>query len=182
MARLKEKYKKEIAPALQKKYGYSNAMMVPALSKIVINIGVGEATTTPKSLDAAVNDLTIVTGQKPVVTKAKKSISNFKLREGQGIGCMVTLRGDRMYEFYDRLVSLALPRIRDFQGTSNKAFDGKGNYTLGLKEQLLFPEIKYDKIDKMRGMNISIVTTAKTDDEAKELLTLMGMPFRKTKN
>lgn len=182
MARLKDKYKKEVVPALQKKFGYSNAMMVPSLNKIVINIGVGEATTTPKSLDAAVNDLTIVTGQKPVVTRAKKSISNFKLREGQGIGCMVTLRGDRMYEFYDRLVSLALPRIRDFQGTSNKAFDGKGNYTLGLKEQLLFPEIKYDKIDKMRGMNISIVTTAKTDGEAKELLTLMGMPFRKTKN
>lgn len=181
MARLKEKYKKEVVPALQAKYGYSNAMMVPSLNKIVINIGVGEATSTPKSLDAAVNDLTIITGQKPVVTKAKKSISNFKLREGQGIGCMVTLRGDRMYEFYDRLVSLALPRIRDFQGTSTKAFDGKGNYTLGLKEQLLFPEIKYDKIDKMRGMNISIVTTAKTDGEAKELLTLMGMPFRKTK-
>ncbi len=181
MARLKDKYKKEVVPALQKKFGYSNAMMVPSLNKIVINIGVGEATTTPKALDAAVGDLTTVTGQKPVVTKAKKSISNFKLRQGQGIGCMVTLRGERMYEFYDRLVSLALPRIRDFQGTSVKAFDGKGNYTLGLKEQLLFPEIKYDKIDKMRGMNISIVTTAQTDEEAKELLTLMGMPFRKTK-
>lgn len=179
MARLQEKFKKDIVPAMSKKFNYSNPMEVPQLHKVVINIGVGEATQNSKVLDAAVNDLTIVAGQKPVVTRAKKSIANFKLRQGQPIGCMVTLRGKRMYEFMDKLVTISLPRIRDFQGVSTRAFDGRGNYTLGITEQLIFPEINYDQVDKIRGMNISIITTAKTDEEGRHLLQLMGMPFKK---
>ncbi len=180
MARLREKYKKDIVPAMSKKFNYKNPMEVPQLHKIVINVGVGEATQNSKTLDAAVNDLTIIAGQKPVVTRAKKSIANFKLRQGQPIGCMVTLRGKRMYEFLDKLVSIGLPRIRDFQGVSTRAFDGRGNYTLGLTEQLIFPEINYDQVDKIRGMNISFITTAKNDEEGRQLLQLFGMPFRKT--
>lgn len=177
--RLKAKYDNEIVPALIKKYNYSSIMEVPHLEKIVINIGVGDATTNSKLLDDAVRDLTIISGQKPVVTKAKKSIASFKLREGQAIGCKVTLRGTRMYEFLDKLVNISLPRVRDFRGVSKNAFDGRGDYTLGVKEQLIFPEINYDQVSKVRGMDIVIVTTAKTDDEAYTLLDLIGMPFQK---
>ncbi len=176
--RLHEKYLKDVVPKLMKENDYKSVMQVPKLSKISINIGVGEATQNSKLIEAAIGDLTIITGRKPKVTKAKKSISNFKLRKGVTIGCMVTLRREAMYEFYDRLVNVAIPRIRDFRGISPKSFDGRGNFNLGLKEQLIFPEIEYDKIDKIRGMNISISTTAKTDDEARQLLTEMGFPFR----
>jgi large subunit ribosomal protein L5 len=176
--RLKEKYVKEIAPALAKEFGYQNPMSIPKLEKIVINMGLGEAIQNAKILDSAVNDLMTIAGQKPVVTKAKKSIAAFKLREGMSIGATVTLRGERMYEFLDRFVSLALPRVRDFRGVSPKAFDGRGNYTVGLKDQLIFPEIDFGKIDKARGMNVCIVTTAKTDEEARSLLRHLGMPFR----
>ena len=180
MARLKDKYLNEVVPALQEQFKYTNVMAIPKLDKVVINIGLGEVTQNPKALDAAINDLTLITGQKPVVTKAKKSIAGFKLREGMPVGVKVTLRGDRMYEFVDRLVSVALPRVRDFRGVSPKSFDGRGNYSLGLKEQLIFPEIEYDKIDKIRGMDIIFVTTAKTDEEGRELLTLMGAPFTRS--
>jgi len=179
MARLMEKYQNDVRPKLMKENQYSSVMQVPRLSKITINIGVGEATQNAKLLEAAVSDLQTITGQKPLVTKSRKSISNFKLRQGVAIGCMVTLRRDRMYEFFDRLVNIAMPRIRDFRGVSPKSFDGRGNYSLGLREQLIFPEIDYDKIDKVRGMTICITTTAKTDDEARQLLAEMGMPFRK---
>lgn len=178
MARLKQYYKEKVVPALKEKLGYKNIMEVPKLEKITINMGVGEATQNPKALDGAVEDLRKITGQKPVITKAKKSIASFKLRAGMPIGCMVTLRGDRMYEFFDRLVNATLPRVRDFRGVSSKAFDGRGNYTLGLKEQIIFPEIDYDKVDKVRGMNIVFVTSAKNDEAARELLKLMGMPFK----
>lgn len=178
MPRLKEKYLKEIRPAMQKKFGYKNVMEIPKLEKIVVNMGVGEATQNPKALDGAVEDLMAITGQRPVVIKARKSISAFKLRKGMKIGCKVTLRGNRMYEFLDRLVNVALPRVRDFKGVSPHSFDGRGNYSLGIKEQLIFPEVDYDKIDQVRGMDITIVTTAKTDEEARELLRLFGMPFR----
>ena len=177
-ARLKAHYLKEVVPSLTKEFGYSNIMAVPRIQKISINIGLGEATQNPRMLDAAVNELSAITGQKPVVTKAKKSIAAFKLRQGMAIGTMVTLRGERMYEFLDRLISVALPRVRDFRGISGKAFDGRGNYTLGIREQLIFPEIDFNKVDKTRGMNISIVTTAKNDDQARSLLKAMGMPFR----
>ncbi|MGI6588222.1 MAG: 50S ribosomal protein L5 [Peptococcia bacterium] len=177
MARLKEKYKKEVIPAMMQKFNYKNKMEVPKLEKVVINIGVGEATQNSKALDGAVADLTAITGQKPVITRAKKSIAAFKLREGVPIGTKVTLRGQRMFEFVDKLFNVVLPRVRDFRGVSPKAFDGRGNYTLGLKEQLVFPEIDYDKVDKVRGMDIILVTTARTDEESKELLGLMGMPF-----
>lgn len=177
-ARLKEKYLKEIFPALQKEFNYTNAMSVPKLEKVVINIGLGEAISNAKCVDFAVRDLADITGQKPVVTKATKSIAQFKLREGMTIGAMVTLRGDRMYEFLDRFVNLTLPRVRDFRGVSPKSFDGRGNYTIGLKDQLIFPEVDFGKIDRARGMNVSIVTTAKTDEEARALLRHMGMPFR----
>ena len=177
--RLQAKYKDEIVPALVKEFGYTTIMQAPRLEKIVVNIGVGDATANAKALDDAVNDLTIISGQKPVVTKAKKSIATFKVREGQAIGCKVTLRGVRMYEFLDKLVSIALPRVRDFRGVSRNAFDGHGNYTLGVKEQLIFPEIDYDKIAKVRGMDVVIVTTARTDKEAASLLEKLGMPFRK---
>jgi len=180
VARLKEKYLKEIRPAMQSKFGYRNIMEIPRLEKIVVNMGIGEATQNPKALDGAVEDLMTITGQRPVVTKAKKSIAAFKLRKGNKIGCKVTLRGDRMYEFLDRLVNVALPRVRDFKGVSPNSFDGRGNYTLGLREQLIFPEIEYDKIDQVRGMDITVVTTAKTDEEAMELLRLFGMPFRES--
>ena len=179
MARLKDKYNDEIIPALKEKFQYDNIMEVPKIVKIVVNMGLGEAIANPKALDAAISDMTQITGQKPIVTKAKKSVAAFKVREGMPIGCKVTLRGDRMYEFCDRLVSVALPRVRDFKGISPKAFDGRGNYTLGLKEQLIFPEIEYDKIDKIRGLEVCFVTSAKTDEEAKELLRLIGMPFAK---
>jgi len=179
MNRLLEQYKNEFAPALQKELGLKNVMQIPKITKVVVNIGVGEALDNPKALDAAVNDLTIITGQKPVVIAAKKAISNFKLREGRQIGVKVTLRGDKMWAFLDRLINVALPRVRDFRGISADSFDGRGNYTLGLTEQLIFPEIQYDKIDKVRGMEISIVTTAETDDHARELLSKFGMPFRK---
>lgn len=178
MSRLKMMYREKVAPALMEKMGYKNVMEIPRMEKIVINMGIGEATQNVKTLDGAVEDLKAITGQKPVITKAKKSIAAFKLREGMPIGCMVTLRGDRMYEFMDRLVNATLPRVRDFRGVSARAFDGRGNYTLGLKEQIIFPEIDYDKVDKVRGMNIVFVTSAKTDEESKELLKLMGMPFR----
>ncbi len=178
-SRMKENYKNNIVPAMIKKFNYQNPMEVPKLDKIVINMGVGEAKENPKALEGAINDLTIISGQKPVITKAKKSIANFKLREGMQIGCKVTLRGDKMYDFADRLISLALPRVRDFRGVSGDSFDGRGNYALGIKEQLIFPEISYDKIDKVRGMDIIFVTTAKTDEEAKELLAQFGMPFVK---
>jgi large subunit ribosomal protein L5 len=177
--RIKEKYKDEITPALMKKFEYKSPMQVPKIEKVVINMGVGEAVQNPKALDSAVEDLTLISGQKPVITRAKKSIAGFKLREGMPIGCKVTLRGERMYHFLDKLINVALPRVRDFRGVSPKSFDGRGNYTLGLKEQLVFPEIEYDKVDKVRGMDIIIVTTANTDEEARELLTQMGMPFRK---
>ncbi|CDF58876.1 50S ribosomal protein L5 [Thermobrachium celere] len=175
--RLKEKYEKEVVPALREKFGYKSIMEVPKIEKIVINMGVGDGKDNPKLLDAAVNDLTLITGQKAVVTRAKKSIANFKIRQGMPIGCKVTLRGAKMYEFADKLFNVALPRVRDFKGVSNKAFDGRGNYTLGVKEQLIFPEIEYDKVEKLRGMDIVFVTTAKTDEEARELLRLLGMPF-----
>jgi len=178
LPRLKDKYRSEVAKAMMEKFGYKNVMQVPRLEKVVVNMGVGEAIQNSKIIDAAVNDLMTITGQRPVVTKAKKSIAAFKLRQGMTIGCKVTLRGDRMYEFVDRLFSIALPRVRDFRGISPKSFDGRGNYSMGIKEQLIFPEIDYDKIDKVRGMDIIIVTTAKTDEEARELLRLMGMPFR----
>lgn len=178
MARLKEKYKSEIAPALMSKFEYKSPMQIPKLEKVVINIGLGEAKDNPKALDAAVNDLTIITGQKPIVTIAKKSVAIFKLREGTKIGCKVTLRKDKMYEFIDKLFNVALPRVRDFRGINPNAFDGRGNYSLGVKEQLIFPEIDYDNIDKIRGMDITIVTTATTDEEAKELLNMMGAPFK----
>lgn len=177
-ARLREHYTKNVVPALKKEFGYSNPMAVPKLEKISINIGLGEATANAKLMDGAVNELGSIAGQKPVVTKAKKSIAAFKLREGMSIGCMVTLRGDRMYEFFDRLVNVALPRVRDFRGISPKSFDGRGNYTLGVKDQLIFPEIDYAKVDKTKGMNISITTTAKSDAEGLSLLRGMGMPFR----
>lgn len=179
MNRLQEQYKNEIAPALFKELGLSNVMQIPRITKVVVNIGVGEALDNPKALDAAVNDLTIITGQKPVVIAAKKAISNFKLREGRQIGVKVTLRGYKMWSFLDRLINIALPRVRDFRGISADSFDGRGNYTLGLTEQLIFTEIQYDKIDKVRGMEVSIVTTAETDDQARELLRKFGMPFRK---
>ena len=175
--RLQEKYEKEVVPALMDKFGYKNIMQAPKLEKIVINMGVGEAKDNPKVLESAVNDLTIITGQKPVLTRAKKSIANFKLRENMAIGCKVTLRKQYMYEFADKLMNVALPRVRDFSGVSDKSFDGRGNYSLGIKEQLIFPETEYDKIDKVRGMDIVFVTTANTDEEAKELLRLFGMPF-----
>lgn len=178
MPRLKEKHNSEVIKAMMDKFGYKNVMQVPRLEKVVINMGVGEAIQNSKAIDAAVNDLMIITGQRPVVTRAKKSIAAFKLRQGMTIGCKVTLRGDRMYEFVDRLVNIALPRVRDFRGVSPKSFDGRGNYSLGIREQLIFPEIDYDKIDKVRGMDIIFVTTAKTDEEARELLRLMGMPFK----
>ena len=177
MARLKEFYNQEVAPAMMKKFGYTNVMQIPKVAKIVINMGVSEAVGNPKALDAAVADLTMISGQKPIVTKAKKSISAFKVREGMSIGTKVTLRSERMYHFMDKLLNVALARVRDFRGITPKAFDGRGNYTLGVKEQLIFPEMEYDKIDKIRGMDITIVTTAKTDEEARELLKLMGMPF-----
>lgn len=178
MARLKEKYKSEVVPALKERFNYSNVMQVPKIEKVVVNVGVGEAVADPKALDGAIKDVETITGQKVIVTKAKKSIANFKLREGMSIGCKVTLRGQRMYEFLDRLVSVSLPRIRDFDGVSPKAFDGRGNYSLGIKEQLIFPEIDYDKVDKVRGLEVVIVTSAPTDEEAYELLKLMGVPFR----
>ncbi|WP_315118768.1 50S ribosomal protein L5 [uncultured Clostridium sp.] len=175
--RLQEKYEKEVVPALMEKFGYKNIMEVPKLEKIVINMGVGEAKENPKSLESAVSDLSIIAGQKPILTRAKKSIANFKLRENMAIGCKVTLRKVKMYEFADRLMNVALPRVRDFRGISDKSFDGRGNYSLGIKEQLIFPEIEYDKIDKLRGMDIVFVTNAKTDEEARELLRFLGMPF-----
>ncbi len=178
MSRLKEKYKKEIVANLMQKFGYKNVLAVPKLEKVVISMGVGEATTNSKAMDAAVNDLALITGQRPVVTRAKRSIAAFKLRQGMMVGCKVTLRGKRMYDFVDKLFNVALPRVRDFRGVPPKSFDGRGNYTLGIKEQLIFPEIDYDKIDKARGMDIIFVTTAKKDEEAKELLKLLGMPFR----
>ncbi|AVX21795.1 MAG: 50S ribosomal protein L5 [Bacillota bacterium] len=181
MARLREKYQAEVAPALMQKFGYKNVMQIPKLEKVVINIGLGEAIQNPKAIEAAVNDLTMITGQKPIVTRAKKSIAGFKLRENMPIGVKVTLRGDRMYHFLDKLFHVALPRVRDFRGVSPTGFDGRGNYNLGLKEQLIFPEIEYDKVDKLRGMNVTIVTSAKTDEEARELLRLLGMPFRASK-
>jgi large subunit ribosomal protein L5 len=178
MARLKEKYNKEIAPAIAKEFGITNPMATPKITKIVVNMGVGEAIANAKILDVAVEELKAITGQKPVVTKAKKSIASFKLREGMAIGAMVTLRGERMYEFLDRLISVAIPRIRDFRGVSPKAFDGRGNYTLGIREQLIFPEIDFNKVDKTRGMNISIITTAPNDEQSRALLKAFGMPFR----
>ena len=180
MNRLKTMYNDEIVDAMIKKFGYKNIMEVPKLDKIVINMGVGEAKENAKVLESAVKDLEIITGQKAVTTKAKKSVANFKIREGMAIGCKVTLRGEKMYDFLDRLVNLALPRVRDFRGVNPNAFDGRGNYSLGIKEQLIFPEIEYDKVDKVRGMDVIFVTTAKTDEEARELLTLFNMPFKKT--
>jgi large subunit ribosomal protein L5 len=177
-ARLIEKYQKTVVPVLTKEFGYKNVMAVPKIDKITVNIGMGEATQNAKLMDGAANELTQIAGQKPVITKATKSIAQFKLREGQSIGCMVTLRGDRMYEFFDRLVNVALPRVRDFRGLSTKSFDGRGNYTLGIRDQLIFPEIDYSKVDKTKGMNICITTTARTDAEGLALLKQMGMPFR----
>lgn len=179
MARLRTTYNEKVVPALMEKFQYKSIMQAPKIEKIVINMGVGEARENKKFLENAVEELTLIAGQKPVVTKARKSISNFKLREGMPVGCKVTLRGDRMYEFFDKLVNIALPRVRDFRGVSKTSFDGRGNYALGIKEQLIFPEINYDKIDKIRGMDIIITTTAETDEEARELLNLMGMPFSK---
>jgi large subunit ribosomal protein L5 len=178
MARLFEQYKQEITPKLVDKFAYKNIMQVPKIEKVIINVGVGEAIQNPKAMDGAVNDLMTISGQKPVITKAKKSIAGFKLREGMPIGCKVTLRGERMYDFLNRLINIVLPRVRDFRGVSPQAFDGRGNYSLGIKEQTIFPEIEYDKIDKIRGLEVVIVTTAKTDEEARELLKSMGMPFR----
>ncbi len=177
MNRMQERYQKEIAPALLKTFNFKNVMQVPRIEKVIVNIGVGEALDNPKTLEAAVNDLAIVTGQKPVTTKARKSIANFKLREGRLIGAKVTLRGQRMWAFLDRLLNIALPRVRDFRGVSPNAFDGRGNYTLGLRDQLVFPEIEYDKIDKLRGMEVTIVTSARTDEHARALLQMIGMPF-----
>ncbi len=179
MNRMQEKYNKEVVPALRKAFDLKNIMQVPRITKVVVNIGMGEAMDNPKAMESAVSDLTTITGQKPVMTKARKSIANFKLREGRLIGTKVTLRGDRMWAFLDRLLSTALPRVRDFRGVSANAFDGRGNYTLGLRDQLIFPEIEYDKIDKLRGMEVTIVTTAKNDDQARILLQLLGMPFSK---
>ena len=179
MSRYKDLYKDQIVEAMTKKFGYKNVMEVPKLDKIVVNMGVGEAKENAKVLESAVKDMETITGQKAVITKAKKAIANFKIREGMQIGCKVTLRGDRMYDFLDRLVNLALPRVRDFRGVNPNAFDGRGNYALGIKEQIIFPEIEYDKIDKVRGMDVIIVTTAKTDEEARELLTQFGMPYQK---
>lgn len=179
MSNLANLYKSEVAPALMSKFGYKSVMQIPKIDKVVINIGVGEAKDNQKALDSAANDLAIITGQKPVLTKARKSVSNFKLREGMNIGCKVTLRGEKMYEFIERLFCIALPRVRDFRGISANSFDGRGNYAFGIKEQLIFPEIEYDKIDKIRGMDIAFITTAHTDEEARELLTLMGAPFIK---
>ena len=178
MTRLKEKYQKEVVPALQKEFGYKNVMAVPRIEKVVVNMGLGEATANAKLIDTGADELARITGQKPVTRRAKKSIAAFKVRKGQPIATMVTLRGDRMWEFLDRLMSIALPRVRDFKGVSPRGFDGRGNYTLGLRDQLLFPEIDYMKVDKARGMNVSVVTTAKTDEEARKLLQFMGMPFR----
>ena len=179
MSRLKEKYTSEISQALQEKFQYKNVMEIPKIEKVVINIGVGDAVGNAKALEAAVNDLTIIAGQKPVITKAKKSLANFKVREGMALGTKVTLRGERMYEFLDKLINVALPRVRDFRGVSATAFDGRGNYALGLKEQLIFPEIEYDQVERVTGMDIIVVTTAKNDEEARELLRLCGMPFEK---
>ena len=179
MARLEEYYKNEVAKALKEKFGYKNVMEIPKLDKITINIGAGDSKDNSKLLDAAIAELAIITGQQPIVTTAKKSVSNFKVREGMKLGCKVTLRGKRMYEFLDRLFNIALPRVRDFRGINPNSFDGRGNYSMGIKEQLIFPEIEYDKIEKLRGMDVNFVTTAKTDEEAKELLTLMGAPFAK---
>ena len=178
MSRMQEKYTSEVAPALMEKFGYKSTMQIPKLEKIVINIGMGEAKDNPKAIDAACGDLAKITGQKPIVTKARKSVANFKLREGMNIGCKVTLRSSKMYEFMDRLFNVALPRVRDFRGINPNGFDGRGNYSLGIKEQLIFPEIDYDQIDKIRGMDINFVTTAATDEEARELLKLFGAPFR----
>jgi len=178
-SRLKEKYQQEVVPALRKEFNYKNPMQVPGVHKVVVNLGMGEVIQNAKAMDAAVSDLAAITGQRPVITRAKRSVAAFKLREGMQIGCMVTLRGDHMYQFLDKLVNVALPRLRDFQGVSPEAFDGRGNYTLGLREQLVFPEIDYDKVDKVRGMEVSIVTTARTDEEGRRLLKLMGMPFKK---
>ncbi|MCK4272249.1 50S ribosomal protein L5 [bacterium] len=178
MARLKKQYNEEIVPALTKKFKYRNRMQVPKLEKVVVNMGTGDALTNAKLLDAAVEDLTIIVGQRPAITRAKKSISNFKLRAGMAIGCRVTLRRERMYEFFDRLVNVAIPRIRDFRGVPTKSFDGRGNYTLGITEQIVFAEIEYDNVEKIRGMDVTVVTTSKTDEEAMELLRLLGMPFR----
>ena len=179
MNRLKEKYLKEVTPSLMEKFDYSSVMQTPKVEKIVINMGVGDAVSNAKNLDKAVEELTLITGQKPMITKAKKSIAGFRLREGMPIGAKVTLRGERMYEFLDKLVSVSLPRVRDFHGVSKKAFDGRGNYTLGIKEQLIFPEINFDKVNKLRGMDIVFVTTAKSDEEGRELLAQLGMPFKK---
>ena len=178
MEKLKEQYRSEVVPAMMKKFNYSSIMEVPKIEKIVVNIGLGDIKDNPKSLDNAINDLSIITGQKPIVTKAKKSIAAFKLREGAKVGCKVTLRDGKMYDFAYKLFNVALPRVRDFRGVSNNSFDGRGNYSLGLKEQLVFPEIEYDKVDKLRGMDITFITTARTDEEAKELLSLLGMPFK----
>lgn len=178
MEKLREQYQKEVIPALMKKFNYTSVMQVPKVEKIVINIGLGDIKDNPKALDNAINDLSIITGQKPIVTKAKKSIAAFKLREGSKIGCKVTLRASKMYDFLYKLVNVALPRVRDFRGISANSFDGRGNFSMGVKEQLIFPEIEYDKVDKLRGMDIIIVTTAKTDEEGKELLSLLGMPFK----
>jgi large subunit ribosomal protein L5 len=178
MARFQTQYREQVAPELMKKFGYTSVMQVPRITKVTLNMGVGEAVNDKKNIDMAVGDMTKIAGQKPVVTKARKAIANFKIREGLAIGCMVTLRGTRMYEFLDRLITVALPRVRDFRGVSGRAFDGRGNYSLGLKEQIIFPEIEYDKIDKLRGLNISITTTAKSDDEAKALLAAFRFPFR----
>jgi len=180
MPRLLEKYKSEVAPALQAKFKYKNPMQIPKLVKVVINMGVGDVKENPKAIESAVNDLATITGQRPVVTKAKKSVAAFRIREGMNIGCKVTLRGDRMYDFVDKLFNVGLPRVRDFRGINPNSFDGRGNFTLGIKEQLIFPEIEYDKIDKVRGMDITFVTTARTDEEAKELLSLLGMPFARS--
>jgi len=177
LSRMKDKYSDEVAKGLMEKFGYKNIMEIPKIEKVILNMGVGEAVSNPKVLDVAINDMMIIAGQKPVVTRAKKSIAAFKIREGMPIGAKVTLRGQRMYEFLDKLLNIALPRVRDFRGVSPRSFDGRGNYTMGIKEQLIFPEIEYDKVDKVRGMDIIIVTTAKTDEEARELLKLMGMPF-----
>ncbi len=177
MARLKEKYKAEVIPAMQEKFKYKSAMQIPKLEKVVLNMGVGEVKENPKAIEAAVGDMALITGQRPVVTKAKKSVAAFKLRQGMNIGCKVTLRGERMYEFVDKLFNVALPRVRDFRGVSGNSFDGRGNYAMGVKEQLIFPEIDYDKVDRVRGMDIIFVTTANTDEEAKELLKQLGMPF-----
>lgn len=178
-SRFKEKYQQEVVSALRKEFNYTNPMQVPAINKVVVNIGMGEVIQNPKAMEAAVSDLAAITGQRPVITRAKRSVAAFKLREGMQIGCMVTLRGERMNLFLDKLINVALPRLRDFQGVSADAFDGRGNYTLGLREQLVFPEIDYDKVDKVRGMEISIVTTARSDQEGRRLLALLGMPFKK---